>query len=513
MHILDGRGAALKGVAENEASYKTRPTTRLQPLTYCRTFTAAHNIAPHRTVHSAMSALRTWTVTLEGVTQPETFRQRLVKSPFYGRVESPSVSVEGMALTFTFSSSTLDRNGVNKKCTQTFRAYGAYERHAILEQTPTSTASASATSSVAEAPVHTLATRSRVEDAIALAAGMSRLELHSVAVFYGLRYLEQTPAPQMQFLSRILQAKAAASAVFLGLAASWEDGLADHAAQIVDTTCPCNCCCGCTVRSGGTSKCWGCGKLCCAQCHPAARERRWYGKKRGGPWAAHAVQHHGLDGIFFAYHCHACVRQPKATSVPLEPPSRPAGLQWYFNFPKDAVWCAQNRDPKADPQLLDILEVCKTKRLANDTRAVRPAGWENAFSVDCLLGGANGDSVRCAIGFGALVMNPQWKAHPIVSFIKEWLPSNLGYVGPVLKPPPLLPADPPAPPSPRSPGLDDLLASTVCIEDVTDGAATEESASPEEVAEINEFLKRDREEREAAAAQMMASFAKRPRRD
>ena len=116
--------------------------------------------------------------------------------------------------------------------------------------------------------------------------------------------------------------------------------------------------------------------------------------------------------------------------------------------------------------------------------------------------------MRASIRFGAFVMNPQWKAHPIVSFIKDWLPANLGYVGNVLKPPPLLPAEPPAPPSPRSPGLDDLLASNVCIEDITDEAATEESMSPEEMAELSESLTRGRKEREAAAEQLM----KRPRR-
>ena len=267
-----------------------------------------------------MSTTRTWTVKFEGVAQPEAFRQRLLKSPFYRRVDSPSVGVEGTALTFTFSSSTLDRNGVNKKCTQTFRAYGAYERHLIVEQAPTS--STSATNSVAEAsaPVHTLATRSPVEDIKALAAGLNRLEVHSLAVFFGLRYLEQTPAPQMRVLSRIQQAKAAASAVFLGPAVGWEEALADHAAHIVDNTYPCNCCCGCTVRSGQTSMCWGCGKLCCAQCHPAAAEGTGHSKERDGPWAAYAVKHRSLDGISFVYHCHACVRQPKATSVPLKPP-------------------------------------------------------------------------------------------------------------------------------------------------------------------------------------------------
>ena len=206
------------------------------------------------------------------------------------------------------------------------------------------------------------------------------------------------------------------------------------------------------------------------------------------------------------------MRQPKDTSVPLKPPFKPAGLQWYFNFPEDTPLCAQNREPSADPRLLDILEVHKKKRLVNDTRAVRPAGWENALSVACLLGDANGDSVRASIRFEAFVMNPQWKAHPIVSFIKDWLPANLGYVGPVLNPPPLLPAEPPAPPSPRSP--DAFVESTVCIEDITGGEAeADESASPEEMAEIDEFLKRNREERQAAAAQLMGSFAKRPRRD
>ena len=208
----------------------------------------------------------------------------------------------------------------------------------------------------------------------------------------------------------------------------------------------------------------------------------WHAKERGGPWATYAVQHRGLDGISFAYHCHACVRQPKATSVPLKPPPRPAGLQWYFNFPEDAPWCAQNRDPSADPQLIDILEAFKGKRLTNDTRAVRPAGWENALTVHCLLGDDHGGSVCAPIRYGSLVMNPRWKAHSIVSFIKEWLPANLAYVGPVLKPLPLLPVEP-APPSPRSP--DAFVESTVCIEDITGKAEADESAGPEEVAEMN----------------------------
>ena len=139
VHILGGSGAALKAAAENQASCKTIPTTRLHPPTSCRTFTVAHNTEPHRTVHSTMSTTRTWTVKFEGVAQPEAFRQRLLKSPFFRCAESPSVSIESTALTFTFSSSTLDRNGVNEKCTQTFCAYGAYERHSIVEQAPAST--------------------------------------------------------------------------------------------------------------------------------------------------------------------------------------------------------------------------------------------------------------------------------------------------------------------------------------------------------------------------------------
>jgi hypothetical protein len=175
----------------------------------------------------------------------------------------------------------------------------------------------------------------------------------------------------------------------------------------------------------------------------------------------------------------------------------------------DAPWCTQNRDPSADPQLLDILEVYTTKRLSNDTRAVRPPGWEDAFAVSCLLGDAHGGSVRTGIRLRALAMNPQWKAHPILSFIKDWLPSNLGCTGPVLKPPPLLPAEP-APPSPRCP--DAFVESTVRIEDITEEAVADESMNPEEMAELSESLQRGRQSRAAATTRLLENRVKRPRR-
>ena len=73
---------------------------RLAPRIQEQSNTGLHEEAAHFVagVHSAMSTARTWTVKFEGVAQPETFRQRLLKSPFYGRVESPSASVEGTAL-------------------------------------------------------------------------------------------------------------------------------------------------------------------------------------------------------------------------------------------------------------------------------------------------------------------------------------------------------------------------------------------------------------------------------
>ena len=54
------------------------------------------------------------------------------------------------------------------------------------------------------------------------------------------------------------------------------------------------------------------------------------------------------------------------------------------------------------------------------------------------------------------------------------------------------------------------------IEDITDEAASEENnegMSPEEMAELSETLKRGRQEREAAAEQLMESLVKRSRRD
>ena len=517
MNILGGRGAALAAVAESGASIKEQYRLHVCPpiLLAAPSPLLVAGSRMHRAAHSTMSTPRTWTVTFVGVAQPDAFRRRLVQSPFYGRVEIPSVIIEGATLIFTFTSA-LDRNGVSKKCTQTFRAYGTYDHHAISEQLPPSTGSAASAGAEAAppAPEQSLATRSSVEDIKALAAGLNRLEVHTLAVFFGLRYLEQTPAPQMQSVTRIRQAKAAASAVFLGPAAGWEAALAEHAARIVDTTLPCGCNCGCTVRSGGgLAMCFDCGRFCCVHCHPGGG-KFLRDSVEPGPLAAYAAKKHGLDGPYFAYRCHACMRQPRLTTAPLPPPRRPDGLAWYFNFPEDSPWCTPNRDPSRDPQLLDILEVHKTKRLANHSRAVRPSGWEDAFVVDCLLGDAHGGSLRSPIRLGALVMNLQWKAHCVVSYLKDWLPANLGFLGPVLKPPPLLPVEQ-APPSPRSP--DAFVAeSTVRIEDITDEAASEEnneSMSPEEMAELSESLKRGRQEREAATEQLMESLMKRSRRD
>ena len=84
-----------------------------------------------------------------------------------------------------------------------------------------------------------------------------------------------------------------------------------------------------------------------------------------------------------------------------------------------------------------------------------------------VLADSCGERVRTRINFFCFIMNPDWRKHSVVKYVESWLPENLDYVGPVLKPPARPSPIPTAPPSPRSPALDALLEETLRESTVT----------------------------------------------
>ena len=76
--------------------------------------------------------LRRWEVVFEGVGAPDLFAAKLQKSQFHKRSQDPDVSVDGAVVKFGFSAD-LDKNAVQKKCTQTFSTYGAFATWRVVE--------------------------------------------------------------------------------------------------------------------------------------------------------------------------------------------------------------------------------------------------------------------------------------------------------------------------------------------------------------------------------------------
>ena len=203
--------------------------------------------------------------------------------------------------------------------------------------------------------------------------------------------------------------------------------------------------------------------------------------------------------------CHHCARLPKLTIVALQPPTPVDGLEWYFHAPYEGNdpchdpcrWCDPNRDTSLDPCLVDIIEVHKTKVLKDSARLARPSGWETSMGVQVALTDSYGATVQTRINFFCFIMNPEWRKLSVVKHVEKWLPDNLDYRGPVLKPPAPPSPIPTAPPSPRSPALDalleeTLLESTVSIEEVLPQSMDEELARLE--AEAREAEPSDNEE-------------------
>ena len=103
------------------------------------------------------------------------------------------------------------------------------------------------------------------------------------------------------------------------------------------------------------------------------------------------------------------------------------------------------------------------------------------MGVQVVLAGPCGAQVQTRINFFCFIMNPEWRKLSVVKHVEMWLPENLDYRGPVLKPPAPPSPIPTAQPSPRSPALDALLEetlreSTVTIEEVLPPLMDEELA-------------------------------------
>ena len=76
--------------------------------------------------------LKRWEVTFEGVGAPELFAVKLQKSQFHKRSQDPAVLVDGTVVKFVFSA-TMDKNAVQKKCSQTFATYGSFACCRVVE--------------------------------------------------------------------------------------------------------------------------------------------------------------------------------------------------------------------------------------------------------------------------------------------------------------------------------------------------------------------------------------------
>ena len=58
-----------------------------------------------------------------------------------------------------------------------------------------------------------------------------------------------------------------------------------------------------------------------------------------------------------------------------------------------------------DPTLVDIVEVRQIVYTTNDTKQLRPPGWETAFTVSAILGDSSGGSMGMIINLYSFMMN------------------------------------------------------------------------------------------------------------
>ena len=309
------------------------------------------------------------------------------------------------------------------------------------------------------AQARAMAKRSSVQDIQMLARGMSVTECRSLAFHFAAL---GAPSACVSGEHALLAAKRAAAAAFTGCAKDWPKLMAPHvryAPPSPPTKCRCRCGCDSMVYCQTQCSGVGCYRFVCDQCDTAESIPR----------------------------CHVCRKVPKNTSVALKPsvalergvrvstqPINPLG--WYFNDDWDIGWLRENRDVRLDPPLLDVLRVRKDRVLFADKRKVLPFDWELAFTLRCQLQDPIGGCAEVTINLKAFVQNPVWARHPMVEYIKTWLPSHFEFRGDLWKDR----AAYVAPPSPRSPPYINETAtwaeSTVHIEEV-DGQDAGSSSS------------------------------------
>ena len=309
-----------------------------------------------------------------------------------------------------------------------------------------------------EAPPMEMAKRSSVQDIQMLARGMSVTECRSLAFHFAAL---GAPSACVSGEHALLAAKRAAAVAFTGCAKDWPELMAPHVRYAPPPPpIKCQCRCGCDSMVDCRTQCLGvdCYRMVCYQCDTTGSTR-----------------------------CHVCRKEPKNTSVALKPsvalergvrvstqPINPLG--WYFNDDWDIGWLRENRDVRLDPPLLDVLRVTKNWMLYADKRKVLPFDWELAFTLRCQLQDPIGGCAEVTINLKAFVQNPVWARHPMVEYIKTWLPSHLRFQGDLWKDR----AAYVAPPSPRSPPYINETAtwaeSTVHIEEV-DGQDAGSSSS------------------------------------
>ena len=90
---------------------------------------------PHLCLRTNMAGQsdRQWKITFQEALEPESFKTKLETSVFFKRCAEPkSVAVDNMSVVFTFVSP-LKRQGVLQKCSETFKRYGRYQKHEVVE--------------------------------------------------------------------------------------------------------------------------------------------------------------------------------------------------------------------------------------------------------------------------------------------------------------------------------------------------------------------------------------------
>ena len=324
---------------------------------------------------------------------------------------------------------------------------------------------AAAASSAAGAPPNLmLAKRTTVADIKELAVGLTQAECHSLAVYFTLYGVEPV---QDGGVATILEVKRRAAVAFGSPTESWVSEMQKHSPASFsppEAIMRCDCRCGCTnmaqsmfvcgPRIGGyqARECIGdiVNRMVCAQC------KHWTGG------------------------CHMCAKAPKRIKVKIPPIPTVAvrPLEWYFNAPEDMPWVKRTRDVALDPRLLRVEEVFKTRALENRARHARPFGWQDSLRAQCVFADRAGGEAQVSVRWAAFLENPAWRQLQVVTYIWEWLPDHLDFVGRVLHPEFNLPAFPPrlsempAPSTPEPPDSSDR------IEELSEEAANDSVLDP-----------------------------------